>query len=212
MTPLEGVFFRNIPHPIFRDMTPAKGEFFRNMTPLFGVMTSWNLSCRTKWTDATKSICNSVSNAPPSPRSKPSRISTGMPPVGFDRHRVRDLFSLSFIEAKQDVLFMGSVGVGKTFLASALGHAACRAGYDVLFIRADQMFLELKQSRADYSHEKALRRFLALDLLILDDFALRRLDTTQSNDIYEVVIERHRRSSTILTSKSTRRRVDSFVR
>ncbi len=120
--------------------------------------------------------------------------------MGFDRHRVRDLFSLSFLEAKQDVLFMGSVGVGKTFLASALGHAACRAGYDVLFIRADQMFLELKQSRADYSHEKALRRFLAPDLLILDDFALRRLDTTQSNDIYEVVIERHRRSSTILTS------------
>ena len=70
----------------------------------------------------------------------------------------------------------------------------------MLFIRADQMFLELKQSRADYSHEKALRRFLAPDLLILDDFALRRLDTTQSNDIYEVVIERHRRSSTILTS------------
>ena len=129
-------------------------------------------------------------------------------PVGFDRHRVRDLFSLSFIEAKQDVLFMGSVGVGKTFLASALGHAACRAGYDVLFIRADQMFLELKQSRADYSHEKALRRFLAPDLLILDDFALRRLDTTQSNDIYEVVIERHRRSSTILTSN---RHVDEWI-
>ena len=102
-------------------------------------------------------------------------------PVGFDRHRVRDLFSLSFLEAKQDVLFMGSVGVGKTFLASALGHAACRAGYGVLFIRADQMFLELKQSRADYSHEKALRRFLAPDLLILDDFALRRLDTCRSS-------------------------------
>jgi len=129
-------------------------------------------------------------------------------PVGFDRHRVRDLFSLSFIEAKQDVLFMGSVGVGKTFLASALGHAACRAGYDVLFIRADQMFLELKQSRADYSHDKALRRFLTPDLLILDDFALRRLDTTQSNDIYEVVIERHRRSSTILTSN---RHVDEWI-
>ena len=69
-----------------------------------------------------------------------------MPRWASNRHRVRDLFSLSFLEAKQDVLFMGSVGVGKTFLASALGHAACRAGYDVLFIRADQMFLEaLKQ-------------------------------------------------------------------
>lgn len=128
--------------------------------------------------------------------------------VSFDRHRVRDLFSLAFLEAKQDALFMGNVGVGKTFLASALGHAACRAGYDVLFIRADQMFLELKQSRADYSHEKTLRRFLAPDLLIIDDFALRRLDTIQSNDIYEVVIERHRRSSTILTSN---RHVEEWI-
>jgi DNA replication protein DnaC len=129
-------------------------------------------------------------------------------PISFDRHRVRDLFSLGFLHAKQDVLFMGNVGVGKTFLASALGHAACRAGYDVLFIRADQMFLELKRSRADYSHDKALRRFLAPDLLIVDDFALRRLDTVQSNDIYEVVIERHRRSSTILTSN---RHVEEWV-
>ena len=74
------------------------------------------------------------------------------------------------------------------------------------------MFLELKQSRADYSHEKALRRFLAPDLLILDDFALRRLDTTQSNDIYE---SRHRAPSPLINDshfKSTRRRVDSFVR
>ena len=50
-----------------------------------------------------------------------------MPHVSFDRHRVRDLFSLSFLETKQDILFMGNVGVGKTFLASAVGHAACRA-------------------------------------------------------------------------------------
>jgi DNA replication protein DnaC len=121
-------------------------------------------------------------------------------PVTFDRHRVRDLFSLHFIQAKQDVLFLGPVGVGKTFLASALGHAACRVGYDVLFIRADAMFKQMRQARADYSLEKILRRLLAPELLIIDDFGLRRLDTTCSNDIYEIVIERHRRSSTILTS------------
>jgi DNA replication protein DnaC len=121
-------------------------------------------------------------------------------PVTFDRHRVRDLFSLHFIQAKQDVLFLGPVGVGKTFLASALGHAACRAGHDVLFIRADTMFKQMRQARADYSLEKMLRRLLTPELLIIDDFGLRRLDTTCSNDIYEIVIERHRRSSTILTS------------
>ena len=121
-------------------------------------------------------------------------------PVTFDRNRVRDLFSLGFLSSKQDVLFMGPVGVGKTFLASALGHAACRAGHDVLLIRADQMFKELLQARGDYSLEKALRRLLTPDLLIVDDFALRRLDATQSNDIYEIIIQRHRRTSTIFTS------------
>lgn len=121
-------------------------------------------------------------------------------PVSFDRDRVRDLFSLGFLERREDALFLGPVGVGKTFLASALGHAACRAGRRVLFIRADKMFKQLRQARGDHSHEKALRRLLAPDLLIVDDFGLRRLDATQSSDIYEVVIERHRRTSTIFTS------------
>lgn len=124
-------------------------------------------------------------------------------PVSFDHHRVRDLFSLGFLQDKQDVLFMGPVGVGKTFLASAIGHAACRAGHDVLFLRADQLFKELREARGDYSLDRALRRFLAPDLLIVDDFALRRLDSTQSNDIYEIIVQRHRRSSTIFTSNRT---------
>jgi DNA replication protein DnaC len=117
-------------------------------------------------------------------------------PVSFDRHRMRDLF----VERHEDVIFMGPTGVGKTFLASALGHAACRAGYNVLFVRADALFKQLHQARADYSQEKLLRRLLGPDLLILDDFALRRMDATQSSDVYELIVERHRRSSTILTS------------
>ena len=121
-------------------------------------------------------------------------------PVTFDRNRVRDLFGLSFIERHEDVIFLGPVGVGKTFLASALGHAACRAGHDVLFIRADALFRQMQQSRADHSTEKVLRGLLTPDLLIIDDFALRRLDAAQSNDFYQVIIERHRRASTIFTS------------
>ena len=78
----------------------------------------------------------------------------------------------------------------------------------MLFIRADTMFKQMRQARADYSLEKILRRLLAPDLLIIDDFGLRRLDTTCSNDIYEVVVERHRRSSTILTSN---RSVEEWV-
>jgi DNA replication protein DnaC len=121
-------------------------------------------------------------------------------PITFDRDRVRDLFGLAFLERKEDVLLLGPVGVGKTFLASALGHAACRAGKRVLFIRADRMLKLLHQARADYSVEKILRSLLAPDLLIVDDFGLRRFDAVQSSDVYEVIIERHRKASTIFTA------------
>lgn len=121
-------------------------------------------------------------------------------PVTFDRNRVKELFSLGFLERQEDVIFLGPVGVGKTFLACALGHAACRAGRDVLFLRADRMFQALHQSRADHSTEKVFRRLLAPDLLILDDFGLRRLTAQQSSDLYEVILERHRRASTIVSS------------
>jgi DNA replication protein DnaC len=121
-------------------------------------------------------------------------------PITFDRDRVKDLFSLGFIERQEDVIFVGPVGVGKTFLASAIGHAACRAGHNVLFLRADALLRLLHQSRADHSTEKVRRRLLAPDVLIVDDFGLRRLDSEQSSDFYELVLERHRRSSTIVTS------------
>jgi DNA replication protein DnaC len=129
-------------------------------------------------------------------------------PVTFDRDRVKDLFSLGFLERHEDVIFVGPVGVGKTFLAGALGHAACRAGHAVLFLRADRMFQWLHQSRADHSTEKLLRRLLAPDLLIVDDFGLRQLSAEQSSDLYEVILERHRRASTIVTSN---RMIDEWI-
>ena len=124
-------------------------------------------------------------------------------PVTFDRDRVRDLFSLGFLDRHEDVLFMGPVGVGKSHLAEALGHATCRAGKHVLFCRADELFIEFLQSRADHTTSKTLRRYLAPHLLIIDDFALRRLDARQSSDIYEVIIQRHKRATTIFTSNRT---------
>lgn len=128
--------------------------------------------------------------------------------VTFDRESVRDLFSLGFLDRKEDIIFMGQAGVGKTFLASALGHSACRAQKKVLFIRADNMLRELRQSRADNSTDKVMRKLIACDLLIIDDFGLRKLDHEKSSDIYELIIERHRRSSTIITSN---RSTDEWV-
>jgi DNA replication protein DnaC len=129
-------------------------------------------------------------------------------PVTFDRDRVRDLFNLQFLERREDIIFLGPVGVGKTSLACALGHSACRVGHRVLFLRSDDLLKQIHQSRADNSTERLLRAFLAPDLLIIDDFGLRRLTAQQSSDFYEVIIERHKRASTIVTSN---RAIDEWI-
>lgn len=120
--------------------------------------------------------------------------------IQLDRRHLNELFSLQFIERKEHVLFIGPVGVGKTFLAQALGAAATRASHSVLFRRADLLLRELGQARADHSFEAVFRRYLTPDLLVLDDFGLHRLTQQQSEDFYALIIERHRRSSFIVTS------------
>lgn len=121
-------------------------------------------------------------------------------PIQLDRRHLDELFSLRFLREKQHVLFVGPVGVGKTFLAQALGAAAIRAGHSVLFRRADLLLRELDQARADHSYDAQFRRYLAPDLLILDDLGIHRLNQQQSEDLYALIIERHRRSSFIVTS------------
>jgi DNA replication protein DnaC len=120
--------------------------------------------------------------------------------IQVDRRHLNELFSLHFLAKKEHVLLIGPVGVGKTFLAQALGAAATRAGHAVLFRRSDVLLRELGQARADHSFEEVFRRYLAPDLLVVDDFALHRLTQQQSEDLYALIIERHRRSSFIVTS------------
>lgn len=113
---------------------------------------------------------------------------------------IRDLGTCSFIERKEHVLLYGPAGVGKSHLAQALGHQACRLGYEVLFTKAAKLFRHLLAARADHSWEKCLKRYLTPDLLIIDDFGLSVLTPTQAEDFYEIVAERHLKSSIILTS------------
>jgi DNA replication protein DnaC len=118
----------------------------------------------------------------------------------FDRSLLNELASLRFLEAHHHVAIVGSVGVGKTFLAHALGHIACRRGHSVLALGADQMLKNLKHARLTQSHEKEMRALLAVDLLIVDDFGLDAMDAQESRDAHEIIFERHRAGSMIITS------------
>ena len=118
----------------------------------------------------------------------------------YDRALWSDLTSLRFTDAYHGVLILGPVGVGKTHLASALGHIAIRRRLSVHFSRADKLFTRLRAARLDNTLEAEIRRLARVELLILDDFALRPLDATQTSDFYEIVVERHRKATTICTS------------
>ncbi len=120
--------------------------------------------------------------------------------VTFDRALLNELATLRFLDAHAHVTIVGPVGVGKTFLAHALGHVACRRGATVLAVRTDQMLKTLKHTRLDNSYETELRKLIAVDLLILDDFAIDVLDPVESRDLYDLLLERYRTGSVIVTS------------
>lgn len=120
--------------------------------------------------------------------------------TSYDRDVVKKLFSLSFIEAHTSVLIFGPTGVGKTMLARHLAYAALKAGYDALLVRADKMFEQLHLSVVDGTHQRALRKYLKPDLLVVDDFAIGTMTREGAKDLYEIIIERHERKSSIFTS------------
>ena len=120
--------------------------------------------------------------------------------VTYDHAVLDELVSLRFVDAAQNVFVLGPVGVGKTLIANALGHVACRRRVKVHFERSDRLFRRLKAARLDASYDAEVRKLVGTDLLIIDDFALQRLDPTETADFYELVVERHKAAPTLLTS------------
>lgn len=120
--------------------------------------------------------------------------------VTYDEALLAELVSLRFVEAHRHVTIVGPVGVGKTFIAHALGHIACRRGHTVLALRADRLLKMLKHARLDHSYEAELRKLLAIDVLIVDDVGLDAMDATESRDVHEILTERDRAGSIIVTS------------
>ena len=120
---------------------------------------------------------------------------------GLSQQVILELANPQWITAHRNVLVSGPTGVGKSFIACALGNAAARAGYTVLYMRAPRLFETLQQSRGDGSHLKALAKLSRVQLLIIDDFLLTQLSDSERRDLLEVVEDRYQTGATIIASQ-----------
>jgi len=114
--------------------------------------------------------------------------------------KIIDLATCQFVPRKESVLLVGPSGVGKSHLAQALGHRACRQGYSALYVTANKLFTELRAARADHSYDRRLLRFTNPTLLVIDDLGLRALRHEEPEDLYEIIRQRYERGAIIITS------------
>ena len=127
--------------------------------------------------------------------------------INFDDHRVLNknqilrLADCAFIHKKENVLITGSTGVGKSYIASAIGHQACSMGYKVLYEHSSKLFARLKAGKADGTYLKEIAKIEKQDLLIVDDFGIQPLDQQSRTILMEVIEDRHGKKSTLLTSQ-----------
>ena len=133
------------------------------------------------------------------------------PARGLEKAMVRQLGSCAWMGEHLNVLITGPTGVGKSYLASALGQAACRKGLRVLYRRVPRLFDELALARVDGSYARVLSRLAKAELLILDDLGLGTPTESQRNDLLEVLEDRYGRASTVVTSQLEQKKWHEWI-
>lgn len=120
---------------------------------------------------------------------------------GIDQTLLLRLQSCDWIKKKHDLLITGPTGVGKSFIACALGHLACTLEYKVMYTTANKLMDKLRYAKADGSYRKEIAKIQKQELLILDDFGLKSLDEQARTFLLEIIDDRHGLRSTIITSQ-----------
>ncbi len=118
----------------------------------------------------------------------------------LNRSLVFDLATGAFIDRREDALFLGPGGTGKSHLAQAIGQAAILQGYKVLYRETHILLEEVAEATIDGSRKQYMESIASVALLIIDDFGMRKLPQTAAEDLLEIVMRRYERASTLLTS------------
>jgi len=119
----------------------------------------------------------------------------------LDKNLMNRFAECTFIEKNENILITGSTGIGKSYVASALGNQACMLGFKVLYASTSKLFAMLKMARADGSYIRETARIEKMDLLILDDFGMQPLDSHNRSALIEIIEDRHGKRSTIIAAQ-----------